>query len=137
MYKWGCLPADNTGDINGACMRLFKKSHLSTMLLSILSQLPLIPESTLWSNELYKITRQYNNNWTIFPSAFFNSEWQDDPNRNWGSNENNAFADNPYKLYEGAFAWHWHNRWDDEIHENCKWRYLEKTIDEKIKNIIK
>jgi len=135
MYKWGCKDEWDENGINGACMGMFKNSKLTNMLITILAQLPLVPESTYWSNDLYKITRQYNQDWTVFPSAFFNSEWQDDPNRNWGSDDNNAFGDNPYKLYEGAFTWHWHNRWDDEIHPNSKWAYMEKMIDDKFKNL--
>lgn len=135
MYKWGCLPADTNGDINGACMGIHKKSVLAQQLLMVLAQLPLVPESTYWSNELYKIIRQHNKNWYVLPSALFNSEWQDDPNRNWGSDENNAFGNNPYKLYEGAFTWHWHNRWDDEIQSESKWAYMENNINENLKKM--
>lgn len=136
MYKWGCKDEWDPQGINGACMCMHKKSRLTYDLLMFLSQMPLIPESTYWSNELYKVVRNYNKNWSVFPSAFFNSEWQDDDKRNWGSDENNAFIECPYKLYEGAFTWHWHNRWDDEIHPNSKWAYMEKIMEEKYpKNI--
>jgi hypothetical protein len=64
---------------------------------------------------------------TVFPSPFFNTEWQADP----------AFE--PFKrtpasanLYEGAFAWHWHNKWDDPIEPGSKFARLEATIDARL-----
>jgi len=135
MYKWGCLPFDTSSDINGACMGIFKKSKLSFDLLQTIKSLPLSPLTTMWSSNLYKMVRKNNSNWSVLPAAFFNPEWQDDPNRNWGSNDNNAFADNPYKLYEGVFSWHWHNRWDNDIHPNSKWKKIEDIIENKLKKL--
>ena len=132
MYMWGFLPNNNSG-INGAVMRLFKKSKLSDDLLTEIKNGPIVPGSTIWDNPLYCKVRNYNKDWCVLPSALFNSEWQDDPNQNWGSAENNSFGDNPYKLYESAFAWHWHNRWDNDIHPNSKWKKVEDIIEDKLR----
>lgn len=131
MYKWGCLPYDY--GINGAIMRLFKKSKLSLDLLNELKHSEIIPNTLVWNNKLYSKVRQYNKNWLVLPSAFFNSEWQDDLNFKWTTDEWNAFDSHSFKLYEGAFSWHWHNRWNDFINPNSKWSYIEKIIDAKLK----
>jgi hypothetical protein len=59
---------------------------------------------------------------TVFPSVFFNTEWQInaeyrdgvkyyDPNGLGTQIESGWFKNNNYSnhLFEGAFAWHWHN----------------------------
>ena len=38
-------------------------------------------------------------------------------------------------LYEGAFAWHWHNRWDDRIQEGSKFHRLEALIDQTLQTM--
>jgi hypothetical protein len=135
MYKWGCKDEYDFGGINGACMGIFRKSKLSYDLLNTL--IHHTPGDTSWSTELYTHVRQTNDDWTIFPSAFFNSEWHDDVERNWGSHERNAFNDHSFKMYDGAFSWHWHNRWDDQIHPNSKWAHVKKIIDSKYEDNIK
>ncbi len=37
-----------------------------------------------------------------------------------------------FSVHEGAFAWHWHNRWDDRIEEGSALQRLEARIDEKL-----
>jgi len=134
MYMWGFLPDKNHG-INGAIMRIFKKSKLSYDLLNEIKNGPIIPASYNWDNVLYSKVRVYNKDWFVFPSGMFNPEWQDDPNQNWGGNTFNAFIDCEYKMYEGAFSWHWHNRWDNEIHPNSKWAKIENIMDNKLKKM--
>src|SRR4029077_2042583 len=61
---------------------------------------------------------------TVFPSPFFNTEWQADP-------KFEPFKKTPQSanLYEGAFAWHWHNRWEQPIEPGSKFQLLESRID--------
>lgn len=132
MYMWGFSP--KAAGINGAVMRLFKKSKLSYDLLNEISNSNPVPRSHVWNRELYVKVRNYNKDWTVFPSGFFNSEWQDDPEQNWGSDEKNAFNEIYYKLYDGAFSWHWHNRWDNKIHPKSKWKKIENIIEKKLKD---
>ena len=121
MYKWGV----EDGMINGAVMHMNNHGKLSNDLLNVISTTTAVPNTTQWSTDLYQTVRKHNKDWTIFPSAFFNSEWQDDPDRNWGSNERNAFNVFNWNVYDGAFTWHWHNRWDNEILEGSKFKYYE------------
>jgi hypothetical protein len=37
-------------------------------------------------------------------------------------------------MYDGAFAWHWHNRWDDAIEPGSKFQILEAAIDAALVN---
>ena len=35
------------------------------------------------------------------------------------------------ELFDGAFTWHWHNKWDDLIEAGSKFDILEKKINAK------
>ena len=63
----------------------------------------------------------------VFPSPFFNTEWQAVPRFE-------PFKKMPYssELYDGAFAWHWHNKWDDPIEPGSKFALLEAQMDERL-----
>lgn len=123
MYKWG----REKGMINGAIMRLFKDGELSNQLLNEINRGYSAPATTVWSTDLYQRVRLYNKNWTVFPSGFFNSEWQDVNVGAW-----NPMKKYDYLDYDGAFSWHWHNKWNDEVEEGSKWYNIEKLFDEKI-----
>ena len=64
---------------------------------------------------------------TVFPSPFFNTEWQAVPRFE-------PFKKMPYssELYDGAFAWHWHNKWDDPIEPGSKFQLLEAQFDDRL-----
>ena len=64
----------------------------------------------------------------VFPSPFFNTEWQADP-------DFEPFKRTPAStnLYEGAFAWHWHNKWDDPIEPGCKFERVEAVVDARLR----
>ena len=64
----------------------------------------------------------------MFPCPFFDTEWQADPRFEPFRNTPNSA-----NLYEGAFAWHWHNRWDEPIQEGSKFHRLEARIDQKLR----
>lgn len=65
---------------------------------------------------------------TVFPSPFFNTEWQADP-----GHEPFKRTPNSAEMYEGAFAWHWHNRWDEPIEPGCKFALLEAAIERRLR----
>jgi hypothetical protein len=121
MYKWG----REKNMINGAIMRLKKNSNLCKQLLHEISIGPVQPGSTLWSTILYEKVRLYNKDWIIFPSGFFNSEWQDTNIDLW-----NPMKKYDFKMYEGAFSWHWHNKWSDVIEIDSKFYTINKKMNE-------
>jgi hypothetical protein len=124
MYKWGL----EKKMINGAVMRMFANSKLSNDLIHEISIGPIRPLTTQWGCDLYQKVRTYNKDWTIFPSGFFNSEWQDPLMGVW-----NPMKKYDFDLYEGAFTWHWHNKWSDSVEIGSKWQFLEQKFD----NILK
>jgi hypothetical protein len=135
MYKWSYQKEM----INGAVMRMFKKSKLSYDLLNEMSKGDVIPGSLNWSTELYEKVRKYNKDWTIFPSGFFNTEWQiflsEQDRKNPELRDLMNFIMFPFKknnlsnqLYDGVFSWHWHNGWNETIEEGSKWEILESKF---------
>jgi SAM-dependent methyltransferase len=127
MYQWGT----ELDKINGAIMRMRKGSLLGRILLGFLPHVPASPASTDWGSTLYGAVRQVYKEWVIFPCAFFNTEWQ----LFWNMSESaHPFKCNPEQsseLFDGVFAWHWHNKWDAPIEEGSKFAILEKKICEK------
>jgi hypothetical protein len=129
--------------INGAVMRLFRKSLLSQQLLETMVELGALPDSLNWSSTLYEKVYEKNKNWTIFPSGFFNTEWQiklsdqeksDPKNRDLLNFIRYPFKKNPlsHEMYDGAFCWHWHNGWTTEIENGSKWELLESKANFKL-----
>jgi len=134
MYQWGS--SGTTGSEpelkqNGAVMRLTSYSQLSYDLLNELTNTRANPQTTCWGSELYHKVWRNNKNWITFPCAWFNTEWglpeTEQPfKKNFEGNESS-------ELFDGAFAWHWHNRWDEEIQDGCKFQILEDIVE---KNLI-
>lgn len=136
MYQWGSTGTHPNEPIlkqNGAIMRLKSYSQLCHDLLNELAKTPADPNSTCWGTDLYHKVRNNNKNWIVFPCAWFNTEWgmgvplmpfQKDKNGNKSS-----------ELFDGAFAWHWHNKWDDEIEEGSKFQILESIVEKKFRDI--
>jgi hypothetical protein len=131
LYQWGTSgfnPNEPSITMNGAIMRLDKESPVSLELLEKLLTSPKNKNTNIWGNHLY--SRVSENNLTVLPCIWFDSEW--------GFEET---IHNPFKkaddinLFEGAFAWHWHNRWDSEIEDGSKFDILDKIIEQKFKNI--
>lgn len=123
MYQWGTEKTE----INGAVMHLFKESKLGFELLNTLPTMRL--GATAWSRDLYMEVRKKNKNWTVFPCAFFNTEWQLHINMGESAHPFKCGTDSD-KMFPGAFAWHWHNKWDCKIEEGSKFQRLEQNINE-------
>lgn len=143
MYKWSFQEEM----INGAVMRMFKGSKLCKDLLVEISKGDVFSGTVNWSTTLYQKVRRFNKDWTIFPCAFFNTEWQiklteyqkkHDPE----FKELVDFIVHPFKktewsqklLYDGVFSWHWHNNWKAEIETGSKWQILEHKFNNEIKS---
>jgi len=140
MYKWSWQKTM----INGAVMRMFKNSKLGKDLLKGINSSPASPGTTAWSTNLYEKVRSHNRDWTIFPSAFFNTEWQIKLTKEEKALKSNQelvkFITYPFKktsmsdeLYDGAFTWHWHNGWDSVIENGSKWQILEEKFNKQVK----
>lgn len=131
LYQWGTSGFANSHPnitMNGAVMRLNKKSKLSEEFLILLKNTKPQKDSFVWGTNLYSKISQ--NNLLVLPCIWFNSEWgfegaKLDPFNNIGDVD----------MYDGAFTWHWHNKWEDEIKIGSKFEILEKKHNEIFKEI--
>jgi len=137
MYQWGASGTFQNEPVirqNGAIMRLKPYSQLCHDLLNELARTPANPNTTCWGTDLYHKVRQHNKNWTVFPCAWFNTEW------GFGIPlepfKKNASGNDSSELYDGAFTWHWHNKWDEPIEDGSKFQILESMVDRKFKELI-
>jgi Glycosyltransferase sugar-binding region containing DXD motif len=122
VYQW-----DRFDDIYApALMRLHKGSAFARALLDGL--IAIRPGKYNWGRENVKRAIALGHRITVFPSPFFNTEWQADPS--FEPFKRTAASD---QLYDGAFAWHWHNKWDDPIEPGCKFERLESVIDARLR----
>jgi hypothetical protein len=132
LYQWGTSGFNfNEPEItmNGAIMRLNKNSPLSEEFLEILKLTSPSKNSFEWGNKMY--SKILKNDLLVLPGVWFNSEWgfegtSCNPFKNVGNVE----------LFDGAFTWHWHNRWDESIEEESKFYVIEQlhnTIFNKLK----
>ena len=123
LYQWGTSGFSGFEPnitMNGAIMRLEKESSLSLEFLEKLKETPPNKNSFCWGNKLYsKITK---NDLFVLPGVWFNSEWGFENTTLEYAFKNIGYVD----FFDGAFAWHWHNKWDDEIEIGSKFQILEE-----------
>lgn len=134
MYQWGTSTINQMalGGMNGAVMGLVAGSQVSIDLLTEVKNTPIITGGTMFGSELYGRVRQRNKNWYIFPSGFFNTEWQC-----WVDGATfMKKCEQSTNLYEGAFTWHWHNKWDDVVEEGSKFDILSKITEDKFNKVV-
>ena len=141
MYQWGSsgtIPTSHEEIMreirqNGAVMRLKAKSQLSIDLLEELKNTSGIANSTCWGTELYRKVWKKNKNWLTLPCAWFNTEWG--MNRSIQPFRKNFEGNESSQLFDGAFTWHWHNKWDQPIEHGCKFQILESIVEDKFKKL--
>lgn len=131
LYQWG--NSGNNGaepniTANGAIMKLNQYSNLAFEFIEKIKETHLEKDSTICGTQLY--SRIVNNDLLLLPGVWLNSEWGREelfPFRNTGSVD----------LYDGAFTWHWHNKWDEEVQDGSKFQVIESLQDIKFKLISK
>lgn len=133
LYQWGTSGFNSnepTLTMNGAIMKLDAKSKLSEEFLLRVKQTPPYKDSTCWGNSLY--SKVVDSDLLVLPGVWFNSEWGFE-----GTNNNPFKKVEKVELFDGAFTWHWHNKWDDFIEPGCKFEYIENLHNKKYKEINK
>ena len=119
-YQWGTSGNNNeTFSMNGAIMRLDKQSPLSVEYLELICKTPLQLNSTIYGNRLY--SRVERNHVLALPCIWFNSEWGFE-----GTKLVPFKKENNIDFFDGAFTWHWHNKWDEDIEDGSKFQILEE-----------
>jgi hypothetical protein len=124
VYQWQGFD----GVYNGALMHLRRQSDFARELVAGVMAIP--PGEFNWGRENLRRAVDRGHAIRVFPSPFFDTEWQADPH--FKPFEHTPSSAN---LYEGAFAWHWHNRWDEPIQEGSKFQRLEARIDQKLREM--
>jgi len=103
--------------MNGAIMRLHAKSDLSLEFLELILETSPLKNSFCWGSDLYSRTKR--NQVLCLPGVWFDSEW------GFEGASNNPFGKvEKVEVFDGAYAWHWHNKWDATIEEGSKFRVL-------------
>jgi len=121
IYQWDQFD----GVYNGAIMHARKASAFARELIDGVIELP--PFEFNWGRENLRRAVDRGAAVTIFPAPFFDTEWQADPR--FEPFERTA---NSASFYDGAFAWHWHNRWDRRIQPGSKFQLLEARMDARL-----
>lgn len=129
-YQWGTSGFfDEPLSINGAIMRLECNSPLSLEFLELISKTQGFQNSTSWGNQMY--SRITKNDLLVLPGVWFNSDW------GFGGSDNIPFKKrNDINLFDGAFTWHWHNKWDDYIEEGSKFWILMNIIESRFSELL-
>jgi hypothetical protein len=115
VYQWG----NSLSMVNNAVMYCEKNSEFILELLSKLIITKPLKNNSCWGTHLISDIAMRRSDIAIFPSAFFNTEWQ------LGISGSGLERHGPNEMYDGAFAWHWHNQWGFPIEPNSK---LDKLI---------
>lgn len=120
-YMWGSeMDFYNFGPC-AAMMNIKKNSEHSKICMDEILKTESVPDSTVLDHML--LAKVYTKKrFSVFPSVFFNTEWQMntryvngsrkyDPNGLGTQTEHGWFAKNDFSelLFEESFAWHWHN----------------------------
>jgi hypothetical protein len=121
IYQWDKYD----GVYNGAIMHVRRGGTFARELVAGAAELP--PGKFNWGRENLRRAIDRGVDVTVFPGPFFDTEWQDEAKfrpfyKHAGST----------KMYDGAFAWHWHNRWDDRIEDGSKFQLLEARMDARL-----
>lgn len=120
IYQW----EDYDGVYNGALMHLQRRGRFSRELIA--GVLELKAHDFAWGRDNLGRAVDRGCPITIFPAAFFDTDWQ-------AEDRFVAFKRRPSaRLHDGAFAWHWHNQWDANIEAGSKFQLFEERIDRRL-----
>jgi hypothetical protein len=131
VYQWGSSGnGTESFTMNNAIMRLNKGSQLANEILELITKTVIRKNYNCFGRDLFLQIK--NNKILVLPCIWFNSEWVCskvplNPFKNIGIIE----------LFDGAYTWHWHNRWNHEIDSGSKFYFLESLHNLKLLNLIK
>jgi hypothetical protein len=126
VYQWD----DFDDEYNNALMHLTQRSPFTGALLDGILEIPV--GSSNWGRANLRRAFARGVRVAVLPSAFFDTDWQAHPHfeREFRPFAAQAAVD----FYDGVFAWHWHNHWDDRIEAGSKFEILERRIDEQLRS---
>ena len=120
IYQWGTsIVVNNNTAMNGAIMKLNKGSAVSSEFLELIMKIQPSKDTPCWGSYLY--SKLEKNNILVLPCIWFDSEW------GFPDTINEPFKKiDTINMFDGAFTWHWHNRWDYVIENGSKFQILEE-----------
>ena len=122
IYQWD----DFDDEYNGAIMHVHRGSAFARELIAGVLDIP--AGTSNWGRANFRRAFDRGVTTTVFPSPFFDTDWQAEPQF---EKRFKPFAKTPnIDLYEGAFAWHWHNQWDEPIETGSKFQLFEARIEQ-------
>lgn len=126
VYQWD----DFDNEYNNALIHLKQRGAFTSALLDGILEIP--AGSSNWGRANLRRAFGRGVRVGVLPSAFFDTDWQAHHGR---EKEFRPFsAQTTVDIYNGVFAWHWHNRWDDRIEAGSKFEILERQIDEQLRS---
>lgn len=121
---------------NSALLNLKRKGDISTYILE-----KSIQKQTVFPWGIFNYSDSYLKELYVFPCAFFDPIWQGLISENYpldtfpkffepfGHEFTNVFEIHSYKdFFSGCYAYHWHNQWFTEEHENSFFGIFEKEF---------
>ncbi len=125
VYQWD----EFDDEYNNALMHLKRGSAFARALLDGILEIP--PGGSNWGRRNLRRAFDRGVGVTVLPAGFFDTDWQAHPRF---EREFKPFAaSESVDLYDGVFAWHWHNHWDDRIEAGSKFETLESHIDARLR----
>lgn len=121
VYQW-----DRFDDMYvSALMHLRPGSPFGRELIQGIIEIP--PGKYNWGRENIRRAFERGQRIRVFPSPFFDTDWQ-------ARSRFTPFANTPdsAEMYDGAFAWHWHNQWEAAIEPGSKFERLERIMEQKL-----
>ena len=152
VYQWGKVTNYAKEGMSGGVMSVKKGGEFAKKLIQQLVESPHVVHSDIcWGNMLLReLWSKWPNNWTVFPSTFFNTEWSFPewfkeqgfnnlaPQTQWFDEE----LEHRENMFDNApFSWHWHYSGEhaqkaiatNTIAENSKFGLLRQRNDIKLK----
>jgi len=146
-YVWGAEHDFKNFGPCAAMMSIHKKSYHSDLCMLEMLNSPHIPDTTTLDHAM--LAKVYSKKpFYIMPTTFFNTEWNMNTRYVNGIKEYNSrgegtltesgwFKKNEYsnRLFDGAFAWHWHNSSykNHVVQEGSKFDLVTKKIKKMLK----
>jgi hypothetical protein len=124
-YFWPLINSQN-----GSIMRIdYQSDFFKNLIETIKNTEKINPNSFDLGEALYRKTRENFKKYSIFPTSWFDGDWLNiDFKDNFKSNKKQLF-------YDDAFAWHWHNHWNEPIEKDSKFYIYKNKINKILLNL--
>lgn len=132
IYQWGT----ELDKLAGGVIRAFKGSKWVEEMLDELATHKPDPVTTTWGSDVWSPCWKPGCEMVVYPCAFFNTEWMIKGIDIGGGHHAMRVNKHSQDMWDGAFGWHWHNKWDYEpIEKGSKWELLETLMNKRLADV--